>query len=213
MTFSARSCSVCLPFSLALALVACRPAGEPASSAAPATPAADQAATSTAGTPEATAPAAATDSLVAAPATATSPAPSPAPAPSVLATSDGERAGARVEVVELKRSSGDTLSLKFVLVNDADKDFSMANYLGNSGIGSDYRSVGGAHLVDATGKKKYLVVRDSETYCVCSREVQDVEPKSRVNLWAKFPAPPADVQRVNIVIPHFGPMDDVAISP
>ena len=131
----------------------------------------------------------------------------------VLASADGEKSGVRVEVTELKRSSGDTVNLKFVLVNDANEKFQFwGHYLGDAAIRSDHKSVGGVHLVDPAGKKKYMVVRDAEEKCVCSTDVQDAEPKTRVNLWAKFPAPPTDVQKVSIVIPHFSPMDDVPIS-
>lgn len=134
-------------------------------------------------------------------------------AAAVLASADGERSGVRVEVTELKRSSGDTVNLKFVLINDSDAKFDFwGHYLGNDAIRTDYKGVGGVHLVDPVGKKKYLVVRDAEQKCMCSTEVADAAPKTRVNLWAKFPAPPADVQMVSIVIPHFSPMDDVSIS-
>jgi hypothetical protein len=41
--------------------------------------------------------------------------------PAILATTDGENPGIRVEVVELKRVSGGTVNLKFVLINDSEK--------------------------------------------------------------------------------------------
>ena len=72
--------------------------------------------------------------------------------------------------------------------------------------------VGAVQLVDPVGKKKYFVARDAEGKCVCSRGIPDVAPHSRLSLWAKFPAPPDDVQKISIVIPHFQPLDDVTIS-
>jgi hypothetical protein len=33
-----------------------------------------------------------------------------------------------------------------------------------------------------------------------------------MTLWARFPAPPAGVQKVSVVIPHFLPIDDVPIG-
>ena len=134
-------------------------------------------------------------------------------APAVLASADGEKAGVRVVVTELKRSGGDTVSLKFVLINDSDAKLGLyGHYLGDARVRSDHKSVGGVHLVDPAGKKKYLVVRDAEEKCLCSTNLPDSEPKTRANLWAKFPAPPAGVQKISIVIPHFSPMDDVPIS-
>ena len=134
-------------------------------------------------------------------------------APAVLASADGEKAGVRVVITELKRSGGDTVNLKFVLINDSDAKLGLwGHYLGDARVRSDHKSVGGVHLVDPAGKKKYLVVRDAEEKCLCSTDIQDSEPKTRANLWAKFPAPPAGVQKISIVIPHFTPMDDVPIS-
>lgn len=135
----------------------------------------------------------------------------PVPAGPVLASTDGDKPGIRVEVVELKRTSGDTVNLKFAMINDSDQDMSYGYDFGE-GSTSDYGTVAGAHLIDAAGKKKYFVVRDTENACLCSRGLNSIKPKTRANLFAKFPAPPDDVQKITVVIPHFTPMEDVPIS-
>ncbi|MFA5899698.1 MAG: hypothetical protein WC829_11365 [Hyphomicrobium sp.] len=56
------------------------------------------------------------------------------------------------------------------------------------------------------------MVRDTEKNCVCSTDVQNAKPKSRVNLRTKFSAPPTDVQKFNIVVPHFSRIDNVPVS-
>jgi hypothetical protein len=76
----------------------------------------------------------------------------------------------------------------------------------------DFNSIGGVHLIDPVGKKKYFVARDSEGKCVCSQGIKDIAPGASVNVWAKFAAPPAEVQKVSVIVPHFSPMDDVAIG-
>jgi len=144
-------------------------------------------------------------------ATPQAPAGQPAPAKAALATSDGETPGARVEVQELKRVSGGTVMLRFVMINDGDKTLNVGYDFG-AGSTSDYGTVAGVHLIEPVGKKKYLVVRDSESKCDCSRGVKDVAAKSRANLWARFPAPPDNVEKIGVVIPHFSPMDDVPLS-
>ncbi len=135
------------------------------------------------------------------------------PSAAAIATADGEKSGTRVEITELKRSSDNTITLKFVMVNDSDKGIGFGYDFGDrENEIKDHSSVGGINLVDSTGKKKYFVVRDTENNCLCSRGVKDIAPASRANLWAKFPAPPDDVQKIGIFIPHFGPIDDVSIS-
>ena len=131
----------------------------------------------------------------------------------VLATADGEAPGLRVEVMELKRVSGGTVNLKFVMINDSGKSVDFGySFVDRSHDVVDFKSIGGVHLIDAAGKKKYFVVRDSGKKCVCSQNLKDLQPKSRMNLWAKFPAPPENVEKISVVIPHFMPMDDVPIS-
>jgi hypothetical protein len=135
-------------------------------------------------------------------------------APSVLATTDGEYPDVKVEVTELKRTSGDTLTLKFTIINDSSEEMSFSYDFGEAGKyhTGDFNNVGGVNLVDAAGKKKYLVLRDSEGNCVCSRGLKDLQPGARANLYTKFPAPLGDVEKITVEIPHFIPMDDVPVS-
>ena len=53
--------------------------------------------------------------------------------PAILASTDGEKPGIRVEVVELKRVSGGTVNLKFVLINDGDKNMDFGYAFGEGG--------------------------------------------------------------------------------
>lgn len=136
-----------------------------------------------------------------------------APAAAAIASADGEKAGTRVEINELKRSSDNTLTLKFAMINDGPDKLSFGyDFADKANEIKDHGSIGGIYLVDAVGKKKYFVVRDTENNCVCSRDIKDIPPKSRANLWAKFPAPPGDVQKIGVVIEHFSPLDDVPIG-
>jgi hypothetical protein len=138
-------------------------------------------------------------------------APAPAPAiPQALATADGRTPGLRADVTELKRTSGETLTLRFTLVNESKQTINVADIADLLDLGGGY-PVGGVHLIDPIGRKKYFVVRDSENRCVCSEFVA-LQAGERANHWAKFPAPPADVQRISIVLPTFSPMDDVPIG-
>jgi hypothetical protein len=127
----------------------------------------------------------------------------------VLATTDGEFPDIRVEVQDLKRNSGGTVTLKFAVINDSDQKFFLGDKIG--GLSYGYNA-SGIDLIDAAGKKKYLVILDSDKKCLCSIIEGSIEPKSRIKLYAKFPAPPEDVKKITIEIPHFTPMEDVPIS-
>ena len=115
-------------------------------------------------------------------------------------------------MTELKRANG-TVTLKMAFVNDSENAIGFGyNFADPDHQITDHGSIGAVQLVDPVGKKKYFVARDADGKCVCSTKIPDVAPHSRLSLWAKFPAPPDDVQKISIVIPHFQPLDDVAIS-
>lgn len=126
-------------------------------------------------------------------------------APGVLATGDGESPGLRVEIQELKRTTGETVTMRFTLINESEKAVGFG-----CGTFGDCGSISGTHLID--GKNKYAVVRDKESTCLCSKGLNAVEPKGRRSLWARFPAPPDNVQKVTVIVPHFLPIDDVPIG-
>ena len=113
-------------------------------------------------------------------------------------------------ITDLKRTST-TLTLRLSLFNDADKDFSTSSVFTEPPY-RGYRTVAGIHLIDAASKKKYFVVADSENKCLCSDDIPDIPKKSQINVWAKFPAPADDVQKMTVQVPHFVPIEDVPIS-
>jgi len=163
--------------------------------------------------PETTSSAVTTSSASATSSTPPAAPPAAATTSSGIASADGEKAGTRVDVMELKRGSGGTVTLKMAFVNDSDKAIGFGyNFADPDHQIRDHGSIGAVQLVDPVGKKKYFVARDADGKCVCSTGIPDVAPHSRLSLWAKFPAPPDDVQKISIVIPHFQPLDDVTIS-
>ncbi len=133
--------------------------------------------------------------------------PAPAAGSSPIATADGETSGTQVQVKSLKRV-GDTLMLQMTVVNNSDSAFRMYGVLATA-ANSDSD---GLSLIDLANKKKYEVIRDADKNCLCSRNLGDVPAKGSLNLYAKFPAPPDSVQKIEVNAPHFMPMDDVPIS-
>jgi len=133
----------------------------------------------------------------------------PAGAAEPVATTDGQASGIRLAVQDLKVANG-VATLRFTVTNESDKQLHYNTMVDPSG--GEAGSVDGIYLVDAANKKKYLVVKDADKHCLCSRNLEHFPSKSSANLWAKFPAPPDSVQKVGVVVPHFIPMDDVPIA-
>jgi hypothetical protein len=123
---------------------------------------------------------------------------------------EGQNPDLRVEVRDLKRGDDGTVTLRLRLVNESDEDFDASCEMRESG-GDSCGVFSGAYLIDATNQKKYLVVRDSEQVCICS-SVDTVAAGKRMNVWATYPAPPADVTAISVIVPLFEPIEDVPIS-
>lgn len=137
-----------------------------------------------------------------------------------IATADGTIPGVHAEIQQLKRDSGGAVTLKYAIINDSDKpvgescEFSAPEECQHDSTPSPSVNRGyisGVYLIDAANKKKYMVLRDSEKRCVCATTT-GIAAHSRSNLWAKFPAPPQNVQAVSVAIPNFASMDDVPIK-
>jgi hypothetical protein len=133
--------------------------------------------------------------------------PVPAPNSNALPSTQGEFPGLTLTIQELKRSSN-AVTLKFVLQSKGGMAFGY-----DFGEGTqEFGNVAGIHLIDAVNKKKYFVVRDADGSCVCSQHIANIAAGSQSVLWAKFPAPPEDVQKITVEIPHFPPIEDVPIT-
>jgi hypothetical protein len=141
------------------------------------------------------------------------PAPQPAPqaartaSANALPSTQGEFPGLTLTSQELKRSSN-TLTLKFVLQSKG--GFAIQYGFGESD--KEFGNISGIHLIDEANKKKYFVVRDADGACVCSHDIANIAAGSQSVLWAKFPAPPDDVQKITVEVPHFPPIEDVPIT-
>jgi hypothetical protein len=99
----------------------------------------------------------------------------PAAPSAILGTADNENGTARAEVMELKRLSGGMMMLRIGLINTSKEPMSMATSYTDSKTGDAF-AFSGVSLVDSLNKKKYLVVRDSVSHCVCSEGLQDLKP-------------------------------------
>jgi hypothetical protein len=125
-------------------------------------------------------------------------------------SAESQNPGARIDIKDLKRDEGGTVTLRFQLSSEGQRTLGNCDLRDAPG-GAACREVNGVHLIDAVNKKKYLVVRDANKACLCSG-FEGLEKGQRANLWAKFPAPPEGVQKVTVIVPGFEPLEGVPIA-
>jgi hypothetical protein len=66
-------------------------------------------------------------------------------------------------------------------------------------------SMAGASLVDKTGRKKYLVLRDTDGRCLCTKFGGGFKSGEEKTFFAQFPAPPAASNKVDFQIADMPP--------
>ncbi|MQA85139.1 MAG: OmpA family protein [Streptosporangiales bacterium] len=117
----------------------------------------------------------------------------------------------RVDLLSLNRPSPQAVVATFRLTNIGSTDHMAGQALGTL---DDLRSPAGIALLDAENLKAYFPLTASDGECVCSlfSSLPNVEPGGTLDVFAWFPAPPADVQRVSVEIPFAPPLMDVPIG-
>ncbi|RII20711.1 hypothetical protein DSC45_02605 [Streptomyces sp. YIM 130001] len=66
-------------------------------------------------------------------------------------------------------------------------------------------SMAGANLVDKAGKKKYLVLRDTNGRCLCTQFQGSFKQSEEREFFAQFPAPPDSATKVDFNIADMPP--------
>ena len=126
-------------------------------------------------------------------------------------TAESSLPGYRVEALDLKRDGNGGVTLTLKISNDTDEEADLACEMRADG-GEGCRQVSGVYLIDGTNKKRHLVMRDQDGKCICTDTLTKVAAKGSVTIWAKFPAPPADVATMTAIVPLFLPLDGVAVT-
>jgi hypothetical protein len=167
--------------------------------------------------------AAASQALPAATTTATSATPAPVPGPVVAASEQGDLPGITLAVNQLRRSDSTTVTLIFTVANKGTTPYTFDWTWGEAGIvkvGDVFTfDMSGVYLVEPEGKKKYLVLRDTDKHCICSTgifrsgaAITGLTPGKEATMFAKFPAPPASVAKMAVAVPHFPVLDGVPLA-
>jgi hypothetical protein len=130
----------------------------------------------------------------------------PAPAGASLASQETNWPGVTAEVTEFKRK-GNSLTAKVRLTNKGTADAQPQ---------VEWRDVA---LVDATGGKKYEVLKDEKGAAIAStragwtdRWYESIAPNQSQIIWMKFPAPPLEVKTITLQMPKMPPFDDLTIQ-
>ncbi|QUI33605.1 hypothetical protein [Streptomyces alfalfae] len=118
----------------------------------------------------------------------------------VLAEVKGEES-ITLTITSAVRDQGGFVTVSGKVTNNGGKFWTAANWRGEEReLNKNGSSVAGANLVDNEGKKKYLVLRDTEGRCLCTKFTGGVKPSQTADWYAQFPAPPEGTTKVNFQV-------------
>ncbi|MEU2564307.1 hypothetical protein ABZ626_34000 [Streptomyces longispororuber] len=122
------------------------------------------------------------------------------PADDVLAEVKGEES-ITLTVKSAVRDEGGFVTVSGSVTNNGNRFFAAANWRGEEReLNKNGSSVAGANLVDEKGKKRYLVLRDTEGRCLCTKFTGGVKPGQTSEWYAQFPAPPESTTKVTFQV-------------
>ncbi|MER5533637.1 hypothetical protein [Streptomyces mirabilis] len=110
-------------------------------------------------------------------------------------------------VTSAARDQGGYVTVSGKVTNGGGQFWIASNWRGDerelSGNGA---SLAGASLIDSKGKKKYLVLRDTQGRCLCTKfDGGGVEAGQSADWFAQFPAPPAGTTNVDFQVGSMPP--------
>ncbi|MFG2360289.1 hypothetical protein ACGFY3_01355 [Streptomyces mirabilis] len=110
-------------------------------------------------------------------------------------------------VTSAVRDQGGYVTVSGKVTNGGGQFWIASNWRGDerelSGNGA---SLAGASLIDSKGKKKYLVLRDTQGHCLCTKfDGGGVEAGQSADWFAQFPAPPAETTNVDFQVGSMPP--------
>ncbi|MET9570765.1 hypothetical protein ACFYNW_12785 [Streptomyces virginiae] len=120
----------------------------------------------------------------------------------VIATLNGQ-SGMALEINSVRRDPGGFLTVSGQLKNTGSQSYKDTVAWRGIELKGTGESVAGATLVDKAGKKRYYVLRDTESRCLCTTGVSSVDAGQVIPFFAQFPAPPSSTSEVEFSLPTF----------
>ncbi|MET7305773.1 MULTISPECIES: hypothetical protein [unclassified Streptomyces] len=113
--------------------------------------------------------------------------------------------GLTLMINQVRRDSGGFVTVQGTIKNVSDRTQNSSSWAGTETAvaNSNANSVAGATLVDKAGKKRYYVLRDTESRCLCTTGIPPLSAGESTPIFMQFPAPPSTTTEVDFTLPTF----------
>jgi len=119
----------------------------------------------------------------------------------VIESQEMNHPGIVAELIECRRKKG-VLTVKVRVKNTSSKAMRVT-------WGDVKKDV---YLMDEENQKKYFLLKDAEGEFIYSGAPWDVSANTSKLSWFKFPAPPAEITEITVILPEVAPFEDVPIE-
>lgn len=125
--------------------------------------------------------------------------------PNVKLAETRGQGGLVLVINEVKRDAGGFLTVQGEITNQGDQARTTSAWSGAEVniVNKNPNSVAGATLVDKVGKKRYYVLRDTDSRCLCTTAITSLAPGKTAPIFMQFPAPPQATTEVDFNLPTF----------
>ncbi|MER6351564.1 hypothetical protein ABT186_06860 [Streptomyces sp. NPDC001634] len=112
-----------------------------------------------------------------------------------------------LSVTSAVRDQGGFVTVSGTVTNNGGQFWIASNWRGDEReLSRNGASLAGAALIDSTGKKKYLVLRDTQGRCLCTKfDGGGVAAGKSADWFAQFPAPPEGTTKVDFQVGSMPP--------
>ncbi|WP_236073003.1 hypothetical protein [Streptomyces tardus] len=114
--------------------------------------------------------------------------------------------GVVVSVHSALRDEGGFVTIQATLNNKSDEAFDPVRLKSQEASIKSKSDISGATLVDTQGKKRYMILRDTDGQCLCTTDIPLTKAGDSRPIFAQFPAPPKEVKKVQFQLPTMSPV-------
>ncbi|MEW2394567.1 hypothetical protein [Streptomyces sp. NPDC046862] len=114
--------------------------------------------------------------------------------------------GLTLKVTSAAREEGGFVTVEGTVTNGTGEPWVGAEWRGDeSELVKNGGSIAGASLIDQSGKKKYLILRDTSGRCLCTQFTGGLDAGATTDWFAQFPAPPDGTNKVDFQVGSMPP--------
>ncbi len=128
-----------------------------------------------------------------------------------LATVEGVEPHTSAQLLDLRRTGPKVVTVT-LRISRGSSNVSLGWRPALEGPEGEYDTASGLRLIDEVNGREHFPLKDADGHCLCTNGIESLFDNQSLSVSAKFPAPPADVDRVSLHVPEFQSFDSILLG-